>query len=295
MFTNTETFNALLRQASDQSSPLYSLRSFVAVYTKATKYNGKLDDILEIETGASVGTLFCFLANGSDRACGIDIAPIQINPKDSFFSDLKLLLGVVGYGGWYHRQMGHPSIREKLDLQGSWWDLNPERLASSIEYFAPYDAAHLPFEDKSFDLIYSGAVLEHIAHPADAIKEMHRILRPGGICIHGIDLRSHNNKGWLSLYTLTQKEHLAVSETYEPDRGVTDIYSGKWKGQVFCNRLLAHEWKELFLEKFDLLDYTISAAIKPDLINPSQFAPPFCEKSPDQLAPLTLDVVAKRV
>jgi SAM-dependent methyltransferase len=43
------------------------------------------------------------------------------------------------------------------------------------------DARSLPFGDKSFDLVYSRAVFQHLPAPSDAIKEISRVLKPGGI------------------------------------------------------------------------------------------------------------------
>ena len=43
------------------------------------------------------------------------------------------------------------------------------------------DATSLPFEHGSFDLVYSWGVLHHTAHPARAIEEVRRVLRPGGV------------------------------------------------------------------------------------------------------------------
>jgi SAM-dependent methyltransferase len=43
------------------------------------------------------------------------------------------------------------------------------------------DAAHLPFRDGSFDLVYSWGVLHHAADTPRTIREVHRVLRPGGI------------------------------------------------------------------------------------------------------------------
>ena len=48
------------------------------------------------------------------------------------------------------------------------------------------DAANLPFEDDSFDLIFSSNVLEHVENIDDAFAEMKRVLTPGGIMIHSM-------------------------------------------------------------------------------------------------------------
>lgn len=44
------------------------------------------------------------------------------------------------------------------------------------------DLYNLPFMDNSFDYIFSIYVLEHIEYPQEAINEMYRVLKPGGIC-----------------------------------------------------------------------------------------------------------------
>jgi SAM-dependent methyltransferase len=42
------------------------------------------------------------------------------------------------------------------------------------------DAEHLDFPDNSFDLVYSHGVLHHTPDIAAAVREVHRVLRPGG-------------------------------------------------------------------------------------------------------------------
>jgi len=42
------------------------------------------------------------------------------------------------------------------------------------------DCLHTPFEDNTFDYITAGELIEHIEKPEDLIKEMARILKPGG-------------------------------------------------------------------------------------------------------------------
>jgi len=46
--------------------------------------------------------------------------------------------------------------------------------------FRVADAEHLDFADNSFDLVYSHGVLHHTPDTSAAVREIHRVLRPGG-------------------------------------------------------------------------------------------------------------------
>jgi ubiquinone/menaquinone biosynthesis C-methylase UbiE len=50
------------------------------------------------------------------------------------------------------------------------------------------DLMHLPFDDDAFDLAVCMSVMEHIPEPADAFREMGRVLRPGSVMIVGYPL-----------------------------------------------------------------------------------------------------------
>lgn len=69
-------------------------------------------------------------------------------------------------------------------------DLTPRSIEISRLHFDLYqmradfvlsDAERLPFTDESFDVVYSNGVLHHTPGTAQAICEVHRILRPGGV------------------------------------------------------------------------------------------------------------------
>lgn len=48
--------------------------------------------------------------------------------------------------------------------------------------FQVADALNLPFDDSSFDVVICSHVYEHVPDPAQMFEEIHRVLRPEGIC-----------------------------------------------------------------------------------------------------------------
>jgi SAM-dependent methyltransferase len=68
-------------------------------------------------------------------------------------------------------------------------DLTPRSIEISRQHLAVYgergdfaitDGESLPFADGSFDVVYSNGVLHHTPDTAGAVREVHRVVRPGG-------------------------------------------------------------------------------------------------------------------
>src|SRR4051794_8612369 len=104
----------------------------------------------------------------------------------------------IGAGtGWQSKALSDAGYRvQAIDLPA---DIEISNHARSREWpIRDYDGAHLPFPDRSFDIVYSSNVLEHVVELGTLTAEMKRVLRPGGVALHLVP-----NRAWriLSLAT----------------------------------------------------------------------------------------------
>ena len=53
------------------------------------------------------------------------------------------------------------------------------------------DAAHIPYPDESFDLIFADNVMEHLERPTEVFTELARVLKPGGKLLFKTPNRTH--------------------------------------------------------------------------------------------------------
>src|SRR3989338_5745746 len=74
--------------------------------------------------------------------------------------------------------------------------------------FRKEDALKLSFPDDSFDIIFSDAVLQHLPEPERALREMYRVLRPGGRVI------ASSVNGWNIPHRLHRGLLFAVGKEY---------------------------------------------------------------------------------
>ena len=88
--------------------------------------------------------------------------------------------------------------------------------------FAPGDVYALPFPDRSFDVVHAHQVLQHLTAPFDALAEMGRVCREGGVvAVRDVDMSTMTwypldprLDRWMALYL-----KLARATGAEPDAG----------------------------------------------------------------------------
>ncbi len=123
-----------------------------------------------------------------------------------------------------------------------------QNLTPHFNFLVSTTLPHLPFEDRYFDLIYSGSVFTHIEDLADAwLLELRRILQPGGLLYVTI-----HDENTIRLLEQEQQHALAgnmlASEQYhtytQADYGMFVVYRGPnsqvfYRLDYFC-RMVSH-------------------------------------------------------
>jgi len=104
-------------------------------------------------------------------------------------------LADIGCGQGHWSRLLYPYLRTPARLVGvdreqrwvaeaaaNFQHANPRATREHFE-FLPGDATGIPLPDNSFEVVTCQTVLMHLEHPVTALREMRRILRPGGLMI----------------------------------------------------------------------------------------------------------------
>lgn len=149
-----------------------------------TDIDGKV--LLEIGTSKLPGLPLACLLDGCLHYHANNIFAVDDFVHPDYAGVLELVMAGTGIA---------PVERFKAILSDEWHDGVPVR-ALRPEHFSnhsPVPAQNLDLPDGSVDICFSVSVLEHVDRPREVIATLHRMLRPGGLCVHTIDLRDHRD------------------------------------------------------------------------------------------------------
>ena len=115
------------------------------------------------------------------------------------------------------------------------------------------DAHDLPFEDATFDGVVAQAVLEHVVDPYRCVKEIHRVLRSGGVVFSDTPFMQQVHGG---RYDFTRFTHLGQRRLF---REFEEVESGasagpglalSWSYQYFLTSFATSRWMTRLLRVF---------------------------------------------
>ena len=255
-----------------------SLHYINEVYNDYLTYSGVSQEvlrdkrILEIGPGDNVGVALKFLVAGAK----------QVVCLDKFYSKRD----------WKQQHKIYQTLREQYQNEERKIFDEVMRLESGIEinpnhlvyiHGTGIEEAEEVLEPASFDCIISRAVMEHLRDPDLALSVMDRLLLPGGLIIHKIDLRDHemfSAYGHHPLTFLTISPAVYRLMTYdagEPNRKLVPCYRRKlaelgYETKIFVTHIISEEGellphKETIVRGVDYTDTTLAVlnSIRPRL------------------------------
>ena len=202
----------------------------------------------------------------------------------------------VGCGAGYflnmirdrYRQEGHDPVVVGVDISAHQVSYMAERMSKegvTRVVAATGNGEFLPFADETFDLVTCSEVLEHIRNPKNALMEMRRVLKPGGLLLLSTPSMSAQ-KGW-SWILLPASALVKFVTRYKNTRESPDGYEIPWYAKDFretilsagiriqdfeYNAIIPHPYHFIFLWKplvrptvafFAAVDRTMKWALKP--------------------------------
>lgn len=279
-------------------SPFYAVLVFRQVLHTALRFGILPRRVLEIGPGVHLGAAFCFSAMGCEKVAVADVARIEKEP--AFYRELKALLAAVGGFRWWRYNSvvnPYPAIR---DIE-FWDDTAEDEIIGRIDARSPESADKLSFEAADFDLVYSVNAFEHFPDPFGAAQEMFRVLRPGGLTVHEIDLRyhcdmrQHQPHETLKFLEYSLEDWERKSERYGQGRGLKSCLAGEWGTEVYCNRLRIHECEAVFRRSgFQVLETTPLQVLADTEIRRERFVEPYRSMPMDALKVLLARIVARK-
>jgi SAM-dependent methyltransferase len=130
---------------------------------------------------------------------------------------------------------------------------NSRRRAPNVE-FRVEDAMRLSFGDASFDVVVSSQVYEHVPDARQMMREIHRVLRPGGVCYFAATNR------WVLL-----EPHYKLPFLSWLPSALADRYMRLFrKGDAYYERLVGYGALRVLVDNFRLQDFTQNLLAAPD-------------------------------
>jgi SAM-dependent methyltransferase len=136
----------------------------------------------------------------------------------------------IGAGaGWQAKALekqGYEVQAIDLPSTGTYWD-------NRVWPVREYDGKNIPYEDRSFDIIFSSNVLEHIPHIYEFQSEILRVLRPDGYVVHV--LPSSSWRLWTNITHLLKCWTIPVVHGEHAGNALTEMYyfSRRWWVRLF--------------------------------------------------------------
>ncbi|TET73478.1 MAG: class I SAM-dependent methyltransferase [Candidatus Aminicenantes bacterium] len=131
-------------------------------------------------------------------------------------NELEILDLGAGSGDSQHKYKG--CVRKVVGV-----DISEEVLTNSnLDEAYQCCVTNMPFEDNRFDVAFADYLIEHLGEPTKAAREIHRVLKPGGVLIirtpnlrHYVVLISRITPHWFHTFLCKKLQSKHKEDTFE--------------------------------------------------------------------------------
>ena len=214
------------------------------VFRQHVAVTGARGRVMEIGPGGNVAVAALYVKKGAESAVCLDSMP-WIRAHDQLYEEL--------------------GVSDALDR---------------VQYLSPVTIENAEFDTASFDVIFSQDTLEHVSDPERSVANVARMLKPGGITSHQIDLRDHRN--------------------FERPLDFLELGTPRWRllaaGMVMPpNRWRLSDWEDAFARHGLIVTAVVpNATTVVTSEERGRFARRFRQKSLDDLGVLRVHLVARK-
>lgn len=230
-------------------------------------------NILEIGPGYNLGVGMLLALGGANKYYGVDVY------KDPEFNDPFILRSVYAFASLIPEVITEVAATVFTD-NGKEIIFNEEK----VQLLCPYFSSELPIADNHLDFLFSHAAFEHFLTPEATIKEIHRVLKPGGLTAHQIDLRHHFDFS-KPLEFLKQDGEL-WRDSFED--GNIHLFQNRWRAVDFKTKFEEAGFSVIEFNPQFVGDFQVTAEQK------ATFHKDFQHYSLEELSALGLFIVARK-
>ncbi len=139
-----------------------------------------------------------------------------------------------------------------IDQKAIHYAANKYQHVDNMDFFVG-SAVCLPFEKDSFEVVICNHVYAHVSNPSQMMKEIYRVLKPGGVCYFAAA-----NK-----YSVVEGNYTLPFLSWLPPR-IANLYLKAVRGiPLYYERHLSLPRLKQLVKDFHTLDYTLKIIIDP--------------------------------
>jgi SAM-dependent methyltransferase len=202
-------------------------------------------DILIIGPGQHMVEMSFFAQH--NRVTGIDLDVIPQHPSAREYLTMFQNNGSIRTLKTMGRKaMGYDrALRREVERQGVMVDDDPAMVAM--------DAAAMTFPDGSFDCVFSHSCFEHLSQPGDVIRQVTRVLRPGGVAHVDAHLYT-SDSGCHDVRIFSGRR-----ESIPPWSHLRPAYRHLVQPNSYLNEVSLSQWRDLFSQHWPGVTFRLHA------------------------------------